>query len=379
MLYLTLLSGEKRKKMREKGKNLKKYISVRALVLLALFALAATIYFIARAYVPLADALNGSVAHLIRRALAFLSNALPFSFAELILVISPVLIALILIGALRAFRRGEGIRFIAGFLASFSLLLSAYWFTLGIGYHTSPVSERAGLAEVAVDEESLSSTLIRLTEECNALSSELSLDPNGASVMPISFDEACEQIIDAYAVLSEKMPSLGIKSYPSRAKQVALSKPMSALEITGVYTFFTGEANVNVHYPDYNLPFTIAHELAHQRGIAREDEANFIAFLVCKEAESPYIRYSGYINMLEYVASALRRAHEVKYREIYETFDPVIVSELRAYSEFYTSNKKPFWSKLSDNVNDTYLKAQGTEGIISYGLAVRLCVAYYAE
>ena len=45
--------------------------------------------------------------------------------------------------------------------------------------------------------------------------------------------------------------------------------------------------------------------MAHQRGIAREDEANFIAFLVCMASDDPYIRYSGYLEVYEYVASSL--------------------------------------------------------------------------
>jgi hypothetical protein len=197
--------------------------------------------------------------------------------------------------------------------------------------------------------------------------------------MPITFDDACGYITDAYARLSESMPELGIPVFDSRAKQVLFSKQMSALEITGVYTFFTGEANVNVYYPDYNLPFTIAHELAHQRGVARENEANFVAFLVCCEAEHPHVRYSGYMNMLEYVASALKKTDPDEYRLLFSSLHPSIVSELRAYSEFYKNNKKQFWSVVSDTVNDTYLKAQGTEGIVSYALVVRLCVAYYSE
>ena len=120
------------------------------------------------------------------------------------------------------------------------------------------------------------------------------------------------------------------------------------LEILGIYSYFTGESNINVHYPDYGIPFTVAHELAHQRGISRENEANFIAFLVCIRSDSEFVRYSGYINMFEYLASALGSTDREMLRAVY-----------------------------SDFFNDNYLKAQGTEGIISYGLVVTLAVAYY--
>jgi hypothetical protein len=233
------------------------------------------------------------------------------------------------------------------------------------------------MEEASVDAESLAHTLSVLTEECNKLAEELSLDENGASVMPITFDEACSYITEAYARLSESMPELDIPVFDSRAKQVLLSKPMSALEITGVYTFFTGEANVNVYYPDYNLPFTIAHELAHQRGVARENEANFVAFLVCKEAEHPYVRYSGYMSMYEYLSSALYRADYDTFADVYTSLDARIIGEITAYNSFFKKYEKSVASDISGVVNDTYLKAQGVDaGEKSYGMVVDLACAW---
>ena len=100
---------------------------------------------------------------------------------------------------------------------------------------------------------------------------------------------------------------------------------MSDLQISGIYSFFTGEANVNVEYPDYCLPFTAAHELSHQRGICRENEANFVAFLVCIGSEDDYIRYSGYLNVYEYLASALYRADKELYKSALERLSGIAI------------------------------------------------------
>jgi hypothetical protein len=152
---------------------------------------------------------------------------------------------------------------------------------------------------------------------------------------------------------------------------------MTALRTTGVYTYFTGEANVNVHFPDYSTPFTTAHEFAHQRGYSRENEANFIAFMVCIRSGDPYVEYSGYISMLEYISSALNKTDKEAYKSLYSTLDERIKGEFAAYSEFYYANENVFLGNLSNFINDKYLKSQGTEGIVSYGLVVKLCVAYY--
>lgn len=154
---------------------------------------------------------------------------------------------------------------------------------------------------------------------------------------------------------------------------------MSYTHITGVYTFFTGESNINVAFPDYTIPFTAAHELAHQRGIARENEANFVAFLVCSSSEDDYVRYCAYLNMYEYVASALASADPSLYSQVYATLPTAVRAELDAYSRFYEKYRNSAASEVSGAVNNAVLIINGTEGTKSYGMVVDLAVAYYKD
>ena len=196
----------------------------------------------------------------------------------------------------------------------------------------------------------------------------------GASVMPYSLDEMEEKLLDAYDKVCDKYSF--VQRLRSNMKPIILSEPMTYTHISGVYTYFTGEANLNTNFPDYSLPFTAAHEFSHQRGIAREDEANFMAFLVCAASDDPYIRYSGYLNMYEYVASAYYSADPDGYYELLGTMDARIRCELVSYSEFFDKYRDSVASEVSGAINDTYLKLQGTEGTRSYGLVVDLAVAY---
>src|ERR1043166_6917252 len=52
-------------------------------------------------------------------------------------------------------------------------------------------------------------------------------------------------------------------------KPVYFSGLMSRFGVSGVYSPFTGEPNYNTLQPDCDLPFAVAHEMAHQRGYAR--------------------------------------------------------------------------------------------------------------
>ena len=101
-----------------------------------------------------------------------------------------------------------------------------------------------------------------------------------------------------------------------------------------------------------------------------------MAFLICIASEDPYIRYSGYLNMYEYVASALYSASSEKYYTVLSSLDMRLRYEMIAYNEFFEPYRKTVVSQVSDAVNNTYLVLQGTEGTKSYGMVVDLAVAY---
>ncbi|NIR77793.1 MAG: DUF3810 domain-containing protein, partial [Gemmatimonadetes bacterium] len=76
-------------------------------------------------------------------------------------------------------------------------------------------------------------------------------------------------------------------------KTLGVTGLIDFLDIAGVYIPFTGEANVSGAQPDLSFPAVAAHEQAHQRGIARENEATFAGVLAAIHADDPLVRYSG--------------------------------------------------------------------------------------
>ena len=150
--------------------------------------------------------------------------------------------------------------------------------------------------------------------------------------------------------------------------------------MSGLYTYMTGEANLNTNFPDSTLPFTMAHEMAHQRGIAREDEANFVAFLVTMESDDPYIQYSGYYEILKYFINTLYAADQELFKEIYAHMDKKLVNEILAFNEFFKPYQNSAAATVTETINDAYQQIQGVEeGIQSYGLVVDLTVAYHQK
>ena len=358
-------------------KNANKCIPKYAKILFLLAVLSFAVSFFGKRNPAFAEWIASGIGYRVRRLLSALTSFLPFSVGEVLIALSPIIVrALIVVASRRIDKRGR-IRFLAGLLAVLSLFYSGYVYTLGIGYHREHLENRLLIDSVPVTAENLYSTAIILNDECIKLLDEISFDEGGSSVSDMDFESISKAIVTGYDRLTEDYPSLNLKNFDSRAKAVHFSEVMTSLDLLGVYTYFTGESNVNVHYPDYTTPFTVAHEMAHQRGISRENEANFTAFLVCIRTDSAYIRYSGYMNMLEYVASALYKTDKELYRTLVASYDSRTKGEINAMREFYLENKNEALGKLSDKVNDTYLKAQGTEGVITYSFVVRLCVAYY--
>ena len=344
-------------------------------VFLCLLALSLIVYVIAVISPQFADFYNSTFGAAVRAVLAWITNLFPLSFAEIMIISLPAIVILIAVLAYKKYCATwkTAIVFTVSVLSCISMFFSVFVLGFGCGYHGSTLDKKIGLEKAPVSVEELEDTAAWLAAETNRLAKELEYGEDGFSVMPYSIYKMNSKLIDAYNAVCDEHGF--IQRLHSQVKPVMLSEAMSYTHITGVYTYFTGEANININFPDYTLPYTAAHELAHQRGIAREDEANFVAFLVCIASDDPYIQYSGYLNLYEYVASALSASSEA-YKRVYVTLSPEVIGEMRAYSAFFNKYRESTAGKVSEKVNNTYLQIQGTVGTKSYGMVVDLAVAF---
>jgi hypothetical protein len=337
------------------------------------------LYAIGLASPTFADFFNRYISSAVRATTATLTGWIPFSLAETLLLFLPVIVVSLVVYAVRF--RCDSWRtvfvYVGEICAIVAFLFSLFIWSFGMAYQGTGLEDKLNLDRRDVSVEELEETAFILLEQVNALADEIDFRNSDFSVMPYSLSELNDKLLIAYHRVDDDLPFL--QTLNSRLKPVINSELMSHAHITGVYTYFTGEANLNMVFPDYTLPYTAAHELAHQRGIAREDEANFIAFLVCIASDDPYIQYSGYLNMFEYVVSALNKADSARYQAAFAELDRRAYFEEIAYAEFYAKYRHSKVSNVSNAVNDTYLKLQGTPGAQSYGMVVDLAVAYYKK
>ena len=348
-----------------------------AIILYGIAVVSLILYIVMANHAGFADWFNGSIGAAVRSTLSILTSWIPFSVGEATILLIPLGLFLILRLAVRRYCVSWKASFIyVGVLLSLAATLFSV-FTLGFaaGYRGSTLDQKLEMERAPVSAQELYDTAVILIDNVNELTDEVGFGEDRFSVMPYNLRQMNRHLNTAYREISPRYSF--ITHVDSQVKPVLLSEVMSHMHITGVYSFFTGEANLNVNFPDYTLPYTAAHEMAHQRGIAREDEANFMAFLVCIASDDPYIRYSGYLNAYEYVASALYRASPDLYYKAAGRLSDSVKGEMAAYNDFYDQYRDTTAGQVSGAINNSYLQSQGTPGTVSYGMVVDLTVAYY--
>lgn len=348
-----------------------------------IFVFSLLVYLLSRAFPDFAEFWVRYPSQAVRFVLAKLTGVLHFSFAEWFILSLPLWVALYLYVSSVSMKKDDSIanyyRWMHPLLCGLLAMASLFCFAFGPCYFRHSLAENLGLREKEVSPEELYDTSVLVSREIRSLESEISFAYGGASVMPYDYDTLVGKINSAYETFDEQYDFL--KHFRSYAKPLASSGLFTYTHISGVYTFMTGEANINLNYPDFVRPFTVAHEMAHQRGIAKEEEANLVAFLVCIGSDDAYVRYSGYFSMLDYLTDALYTADQSLYKKFYSSEMPgTSKGEFSAYSAFFEPYRDSAASAVATAINDTYLGTQGEKaGTASYGLVVDLAVAYYEK
>lgn len=353
-----------------------RYVPLWALCGIAAAVVSAVIYVFCRMSTRLADFFVSTVGFVLRSVMSFVSVALPFSLFELLCLLAlPLAVLLILLAVHKIKGRRDAVRVAFSLVAVVGIIYSGYVFTLGLGYMATPLAEHVGVEDARdITESELYNTFVTVRDEVNALVGAVDYT-GGEGSMGMSMDELSIHLGDRYSLMSEKYGFF--VNFHSRVKPVVFSPIMSDMHLGGIYTFFTGEANVNIEYPDYDIVYTSAHEMAHQRGIIRENEANFMAFLVCIGSDNAFVRYSGYLRMLEYLSSALYSLDAELYYEAMSLLDERARADIAASSAVARAHRDSPLGAFVGSLNDGYLKLNGTDGSVSYGYVVRLAVGYY--
>lgn len=251
------------------------------------------------------------------------------------------------------------------------ILFQVLW---GLNYYQPSLFTQLELEHQTITTDQLISTLEPIIEEVNTLRAGLDSSEMDLIVINRSIDQLLKQAYEDFSHCSEKF--FFIKKPASHPKAIASSLLFSYNGISGIYNPFTGEANVNQLNSHFMIPVVALHELAHQQGVAREDEANFIAYIVSNESENDFSRYSGKMLLLIHGLNNLKERDSTSHKNLYITLSTDVKNDLSAHRELWAKYEGPL-EETHEKMNDAYLKANGqSSGILSYSEMMELYVAW---
>lgn len=306
---------------------------------------------------------------LLRKGLGFL----PFSLGDFLYAL--LVIMFIRWFALRVQQRfRDPKRWIINGIAALSLIYFCFNLFWGFNYYRLPVHEALEMEKDYTTEE-----LIDLTRNLIATSNALQLSITGNDSLkvdlPYSKGEILELSIAGYENIQEDFPELDY-NIPSLKRSI-YSLPLTYMGFNGYLNPLTNEGQVNTLIVPYKIPTTASHEIGHQLGFAKENEANFIACLSTMNHPDEYFRYSGYTFALSYCLSELYRRDEVLAEELMKEVNFGIKENFREVREFWESHTNPFEPIFIYTYNSFLVANNQPEGMRSYSYVVALLVNYY--
>ena len=177
-----------------------------------------------------------------------------------------------------------------------------------------------------------------------------------------SVQEIGEKVKKAYEILTDSY----FFEHSGSVKPMLSSFIYREFQIVGVTFNPFSEANINTMDTKGDLPFTIAHELAHTKGVMREDDANKLALYVCLNSDDPYLRFSAYTRYFDHISVVGSSSFLTDEERTH------LVSIDNKYYKFGSYQYK-YWKghnllkHIGDFFNNLYIKSSGVpEGTDSY-------------
>lgn len=259
-------------------------------------------------------------------------------------------------GGFRLFVRRTA-NLLGGLAATFLLL----W---GFGYTDRGLADRIGI-EKSTREEDLAAAYEEVMARALACRKEITELKEGMTIEdlpPKAFDA------DVVLLTANLLTDYGYHTAtPVHMRALRPDGILKRLGISGIYNPWTGEANIDNALTSLPRIFTAAHEAAHAYGVTGEAEANFSAWLACRSANDPVVRYAAEYGLWRTIGGEINRSFPEEVREILAARIPdELLADRQAIWE-KAARHRAYFPEVSDRLNDAYLKSQGvTAGTDDY-------------
>jgi len=270
--------------------------------------------------------------------------------------------------------RGGG--WMAGVLGG---VLITFYLSWGLNYMRPPLADRLALGTTPPPLESLTSLTTLAVREVNATYVTLhgTVDLGVPTSGPREPRRLSRAMRDGWARVGPALdlPHAGRAYGPVKTR--GATRYLETFDLLGIYSPFTGEANVNGEAPLFAFAGVIGHEQAHQRTVTHEGEATFAGALAAIHTDEPLLRYGGWMRILRATMRDLGPAAPERRAELVRQLHPGVRRDLADYQEWLRRNASPA-APVARAANDTYLRSQGVPGgRLNYNLDTWLLTAWF--
>ena len=325
-------------------------------------------------------ALSARFVRPVHRFLAKVTDLLPFSLAEAIyalaIVSGLVYIILELVQGVRRKEWGKRLyKVLVSLLTAGAVFYGGFCLLWGVFYYGDDFMAQSGLKREKISTRQLAEVTQWYAALANEYAEQVPRDERG--VCDLNRKAILARSPEVYRGLERHFTCL--EGPEVHAKGMVFSRVMSLIDFTGFFFPLTAEANVNTDFPSSLFPSTVAHELAHQRGVAKEQEANFVAVLACLDYGDPEYVYSAALLAYTHLGNALYGADRAAWEPVYGSLCEAVKRDFAANRIYWQQFETPV-QKASNTVYEGFLQSYDQEmGLKSYGACVDLLVNYYYE
>lgn len=349
---------------RKTPKRIEKNRSFLALFIFSAIVLAIVVLFSRNA--SMSERYMNKIYPSIATLLSTISALLPFSVYDLFIVVALLyLLKLILFVIIRQTSFKD---FLFSLVRFVTILIAWFYLGWGISYFRKDYYSRTNIQETTFNADNL-------REFASYFISQANNSYVGFEVM--EKEEIRKEIERTYNHVHEPL----VLNYPNgkrKVKKMVFESMFTKMGISGYYGPFFNEIHINNYSLNFTYPFTLAHEMAHQFGIAKESEANLYAFIVCINSEDERIRYSAYASIISYLLNDVRALIPDEYEGILNSVKPEIIEDLQRNRQHWLSARNKTLSDAQNKVYDAYLKGNRiSSGRENYSEVVGLLISSY--
>jgi hypothetical protein len=294
---------------------------------------------------------------------------IPFSLGDLMYILLGIFIVYSLILCFKKKSRNKAILKLLIVINIFYFIYQICW---GMLYFQPPIIKK--LSSQKEPEIAKAKTLaLRYLEKCKTTRQSVREDANGIFIIT-DLKSVQTEILRQQAQLPKYISD-------KEAPQINAFKPslfknvMNFTGILGYYNPFTAEAQYNSGLPHTFIPFTSAHESSHQLGFAREQEANFVGYLIGIYSKNADLRYSTEYFTLKSLLRFISEQDPEFVKSALKQYSPAMKRD-RLYERSFILRHQGWLDDFFGFTNNLFLKSNQQEGAVTYSYFIDLLLNY---